>query len=296
VGRIEVSYLAKRPERDEGPFLAEERKVIDAVARRLSEVGERLQAEARLLKEQQELRRRLAHLARVSVMGELAGSIAHEINQPLTAIATFAQACRRLIEAGQLGKAANLGILARIEEEAIRAGKIIHHLEDMVRGRRSECTECDVNLLVRGIARLTVPDSRLHDVQLRFELAEGLPPVLADGVQVQQVILNLIRNAVDASVDTNSSGKSVVVTTEMSKDAVRVSVTDRGCGLSDEEAGKLFRPFFTTKPGGTGMGLSICRSIVISHGGEIGVSPNPGGGSTFFFTVPACSEAGHGNE
>jgi C4-dicarboxylate-specific signal transduction histidine kinase len=296
VGRIEVSYLVKRPDRDEGPFLAEERRLIDAVARRLSQVGEHLQSEARLLKDQRELRKRLAHLARVSVMGELAGSIAHEVNQPLTAIATFAQACRRLIEAGQLGKLANLGILARIEEEALRAGTIIHQLENMVRGHGSERAECDVNRLVREIERLTVPDSRFHDVQLRFEIAEDLPPVLADGVQLQQVMLNLIRNAVDATVDTDPERRSIFVTTETSNGAVRVSVKDWGLGLSDADTGKLFQPFFTTKPGGTGMGLSICRSIVGSHGGEIRFAGNPEGGATFFFTVPMCSEAGHGNE
>jgi len=296
VGRIEVTYLARRPERDEGPFLVEERKLIDAVAQRLSQVGERLESEARLLRDQQELRKRLAHLARVSVMGELAGSIAHEVNQPLTAIATYAQACRRLIESGNLGKSANLMIVEHIEEQALRAGNIIHRLEDMVRGRRGEVAVCDVNRLVREIQNLIGPDARLHDTQLRFELSDDLPPVRADGVQLQQVLLNLIRNGVDAMESTEPENRRILVSTDRVTGMVRLRVKDWGCGLSDAASEKLFRPFFTTKPGGTGMGLSVCRSIVSSHGGEIGCFPNPEGGTTFFFTVPACTEVNHGNE
>lgn len=155
VGRIEVAYLAQRPERDEGPFLAEERKLIDAVARRLSEYGEHLRNEARLLMSQKELRTRLAHMARVGVMGELAGSIAHEVNQPLTAIAAYAQACRRMIEAGSLDKSGNLEILRRIEEQALRGGNIVNRLQGMFRGCRSEQTRFTYRGRYRTLPRVS---------------------------------------------------------------------------------------------------------------------------------------------
>jgi C4-dicarboxylate-specific signal transduction histidine kinase len=294
-GRVEVGYLEKRPDRDEGPFLAEERKLIDTVARRLSQIGGRRETERRLLKREAELRRRLAHLARVSIMGELAASIAHEVNQPLTAVATFAQACRRMLDAGQVDRSDTVKILTRIEDEALRAGSIIHRLESMVRKRDGERAACDVNRLVREVEGLASADSRLHDVRLRLDLSERLPTVRADGIQLQQVLLNLIRNGVDAMADTEPSKRTMVVRTGALDGAVRVSVTDHGCGVPRAAVGKLFRPFFTTKPGGTGMGLSICRSIVASHGGNIRFSADPGGGTTFWFTIPSGDEAVHGS-
>ena len=291
-GRVEVGYLERRPARDEGPFLTQERKVLDAVARRLSRIGERIHTERHLQRRERDLRTRLAHLARVSIMGELAGSIAHEVNQPLTAIASFAQACRRLLDAGRQDRASTLRILGRIEAEALRAGDVIHRLANMVRSHERERSECDVNQIVREVHALASADARLHDIELRLDFVDGIPAVQADRIQLQQVLLNLIRNGVDAMADTDPGRRRIVIRTGTDGTAVRVSVTDRGSGVSETVAATLFQPFCTTKPGGIGLGLSICRSIVESHGGRIGFSRNPEGGSTFFFTVPTRDEAG----
>ncbi|UCC72569.1 MAG: PAS domain S-box protein [Gemmatimonadota bacterium] len=295
VGVVEVCYLKEMPARDEGPFAAEERRLIDAVAERLGRVAERLQAERSFREKDQELRERLTHLTRVSVMGEMASSIAHEVNQPLTAIAAYAQACRRMLDAGMTDSALVLDVLERIGDEALRAGDIIHRLGNLVQRRESRQSDCDINELIRGIEKLALVDARLHDVELRLELGTTLPPILADGIQIQQVVLNLIRNSIDALEDTPAGKKDIVVRTTARDEAeVQVSVTDSGCGLPEDAEDKLFEPFFTTKEAGMGMGLSISRSIVTSHGGRMWFSHNPGAGATFFFTIPTGSGDDHG--
>ncbi|UCF39776.1 MAG: PAS domain S-box protein [Gemmatimonadota bacterium] len=293
-GVVEVCYLEERPPRDEGPFLSWERRLLDDVAERLGHITERLRTEQRLQFQEQELRERFTHLSRVSTMGEMATSIAHEVNQPLTAIATYAQACRRLIERGELGGDETLGVLQRIGEEAIRAGGIIHRLKDLVRKRESRRTERDINELVGDVEQLAAVDTRLHDTQLRLELADHLPSVIADGVQLQQVILNLIRNGIDAMEETEPERREILLRTSLRDGReVEVSVTDRGCGLPVGLGEELFKPFFTTKSSGLGMGLSISRSIVSSHGGRMWYTEHGEGGTTFHFTVPVAPGAEH---
>ncbi len=289
VGTVEVCYLREMPERDEGPFLAEERSLIDAVAARLGRTTERLRAEQMLHEREQELRERLTHLTRVSVMGEMASSIAHEVNQPLTAISAYAQACKRMIESNSITATEVVDTLARISAEALRAGDILHRLKDLIQKHESKRIEWDVGDLVQDVERLASVDARLHDVRLRLELADNLPRVEVDGVQIQQVVLNLIRNAIDAMAETEPERREVVVrTAARDGDEVEVAVTDHGCGLPAESRGRLFEPFFTTKEGGIGMGLSISRSIVSAHGGRMWFESNPDGGTTFHFTIPAA--------
>jgi two-component system sensor kinase FixL len=289
VGSVDVAYLKEMPERDEGPFVAEERSLIAAVAERLGRVAERLQAERLVEEREQELRERLTHLTRVSVMGEMASSIAHEISQPLTAVATYAQACRRMVDAGITDSSLVRDALERIADEALRAGDIIHRLKDLVRKGETERTDCDINELVRNIENLASVDARLHEVKLRLELGSGLPAINADEVQIQQVILNLIRNGIDALDELESADGEVVVQTSCVGGAIQVSVTDNGCGLPEDAEDELFQPFFTTKQSGMGMGLSISRSIVDAHGGRLWFSRNPQRGTTFFFTIPASA-------
>jgi C4-dicarboxylate-specific signal transduction histidine kinase len=291
-GFVEVAYLEDRPDRDEGPFLAEERSLIEAIAGRLGEAAERFQARREMREREDELRERLAHLTRVSTMGELASGIAHEINQPLTAIATFAQACRRLVEAGLTERGEVLHVLQRVSDEALRAGRIIHRLNELVRWRKSKREACDLNALVREVEYLAAVDTRLHDVALRLDLAPSLPPVLADGVQIQQVVLNLIRNGVDAIDEAETRDREIRVRTEPHGAEARVSVVDTGVGLPEGAETRLFEPFFTTKDAGIGMGLAISRSIVSSHGGRMWFTRNPDRGATFFFTVPTLTERG----
>lgn len=292
VGEIEVGYLEERPTADEGPFLKEETNLLGAIAARLGRSAERLLTRQLLRENETELRERMTHLTRVSTMGEMASSIAHEVNQPLTAIATYAQACRRLVEVGRVESAELQEVLNRISDEALRAGNIIHRLRDLVRRRESRWVECDINHLVRDVEELALVDARMHDVDLHFELEPNLPLVVADGVQVQQVVLNLIRNGIDAVGESDSSAGEVVLRTGVhGADEVGVSVRDNGCGLAEDAEEKLFQPFFTTKKGGMGMGLSISRSIVTSHGGRIWFSRNADPGATFFFTLPIADNS-----
>ncbi len=295
VGDVEVYYLEERPQRHEGPFHAEERKLLDAIAERLGHTVERFEGESLLREKEHELRERLTHLSRVSTMGEMASNIAHEVNQPLTAIGTYAQACQRLVECDAISSQEIFDVLTRITDEALRAGGIIHRLKDLARKRDSALVQCDLNELIRSVQQLAAVDTRLHDTQLRLVLSHSLPHVLADGIQIQQVILNLIRNGVDAMDGTDIDLKEVVVrTVKRKKGEVEVSVSDNGCGLPETAGDELFTPFFTTKEAGIGVGLSISRSIVDAHGGRMWFSRNPDRGTTFFFSIPILPEVSNG--
>jgi C4-dicarboxylate-specific signal transduction histidine kinase len=290
-GVVEVRYFEERPSLDEGPFLAEERRLINTIAAKLGRIAERQHAERALRDQERELRERMTHMSRVSTVGEMASNIAHEVNQPLTAISAYAQAGRRLLEAGAGDQAEIDAILMRIGQEALRAGDIIRHLQDLVRKRGTKREPSDVNALIRDIEHLASVDCRLRDVRLQLVLAPSLPTVLADGVQLQQVVLNLIRNAVDAVEMVEPEHKEVTVCTARhdSMGEVEVSVIDRGCGIQERVGDGLFEPFFTTKTGGLGMGLSISRSIVQSHGGSLWFTRNPDRGTTFSFSIPVSS-------
>ncbi len=233
-----------------------------------------------------QLRERLAHVARLSTMGELAAGIAHEVNQPLTAIATYARACTRMIQRGAVQDEKVLRALDQIGDEALRAGSIIHHLKDLVRKRESKRQPCDINDLIRDVVQLASLDARLESIGLRLDLGERLPPSRVDAVQVQQVILNLIRNGVEAIKQLDSAPGYITVATATRDSELRVSVSDQGPGISADVEAALFQPFFSTKAGGMGMGLSISRSIITAHGGRLWFTPNAGPGTTFHFTLP----------
>jgi C4-dicarboxylate-specific signal transduction histidine kinase len=286
-GKVEISYAEPRAERDEGPFTREERRLLNAVAERLGHVVERLTTQEYLRAQEEEFRRRMTHVTRVSTMGELASSIAHEVNQPLTAIATYAQACRRFVEAGMLDAPEALEVLEKIGEEALRAGDIIRRLRNLVQRREIRLDPCDVIQLLREVDPLASLDARLNDVELRMILPKEEHIILADGVQIQQVVLNLIRNGVDAMSRT-PPGERILEVRVLSpdEDSVRVSVLDRGSGIPDVSEEELFEPFFTTKETGLGLGLSISRSIVTAHGGRLSFFRNPNRGSTFFVDLP----------
>ena len=272
-------HLVQIPESEDRP----ERYVAQLI-----DHTERVKAE----EEARKHRERLAHVARVSTLGEMAASIAHEVNQPLTAIATYAQACSRMIRSGTLNDAEALSTMERVSGEAIRAGEIIHRLRALTRKRESERSSCDVNRLVRQVARLAEVDARLQGVAVNLDLAEELPQVIADGVQIQQVVLNLIRNAVEASEAANGGREGIQVRTYLTEASeVEVAVVDYGTGICDEAEEQVFEPFFTTKATGMGMGLSIGRSIITAHGGRLWFKRNEGAGATFGFTLPAeCDE------
>ena len=225
-------------------------------------------------------------------MGEMAASIAHEVNQPLTAIAAFAQGCRRILEEDDSRDPALLDAVKSIAGQAMRAGEIVHRLDQLARKRRDRRVLCDINDLIRDVYSLAKVDARLHDVRLVLDLAPSLPPIELDGVQLQQVVLNLIRNAIDAMAEIDVREREAVVRTSLQDDgSVEVSVTDRGCGLSGESEERLFEPFFTTKETGIGMGLAISRSIVAAHGGRMWFTRGSERGTTLHFAIPIAQRS-----
>ena len=294
-GFVEVGLPEQKRTRTESPFLAEERRLLNSVAERTGHIVERMRAAQSFRQREAELRGRLTHLTRVSTMGEMASNIAHEVNQPLTAIATYTQACTRMLNAGTTNTGELLGILKRVTDEALRAGGIIHHLQDLARRRGSTRTVCDVNELVRDLEHLAAVDTRLHNVRLELQLSDSLPMVLADRIQIQQVVLNLIRNGIDAMTDCDPENRDLVVRTAMlDEDMVEISVADTGCGLPENCEEELFQPFFTTKNDGMGMGLSVSWSIVTSHGGQMWFTRNEDRGATFFLSIPVAPEEDNG--
>ncbi|MFP5305169.1 MAG: PAS domain S-box protein [Gammaproteobacteria bacterium] len=241
-------------------------------------------------REAEELRTRLAHVSRIGTLGEMVSGIAHEVNQPLTAIANYASACRRMMLAGQTNPGEMLSILEKIAAQAERAGQVIRGLRALAKRGDSRRQLLDCNQLVREVLRIVELEVRGADVELDVRLAPSLTPVLADGVQIQQVVLNLIRNAMEAMGEAGS-GKAVVVETEQTEpEWVTIRVSDRGPGLSAEVARRLFEPFFTTKKHGMGLGLSICQSIATAHGGELRYSQNEWRGATFALQLPAITD------
>ena len=257
----------------------------------IRDLTERQQTEARM----QELQSELVHMSRLTAMGEMASALAHELNQPLSAIANYMKGSRRLLEnredqgAGLLRDA-----MDKAADQAMRAGDIIRRLRDFVARGESERRVEDLKKLIEEASALALVGAKDKGVRVRFAFAPGLDYVLADKVQVQQVLLNLIRNAVDAME--SADRRELIVTTSPTPDnMVEISVADTGSGISPEVASQLFQPFVTTKSQGMGVGLSISRTIIESHGGSIAQRPNPGGGTVFFFTLPTMTKGEKGD-
>ncbi len=234
---------------------------------------------------------RLAHVDRLSSMGEMTASIAHEINQPLTAISMYAQAGIKLIERGNTDPEKLSSALDKLNTQSLRAGAVIERIQRFARAQESQREMVDVNELVIDLVKLTESDARLHDIELVLDLGEALPTRFGDPIQIQQVALNLIRNAIDAMNEIHcANGRRITIGTRLSPQGlVVVSVSDLGPGVAEEQADLLFTPFHTTKKDGMGMGLSICRSIITEHGGTLDFSNNDDAGATFFFSLPEVS-------
>ena len=225
-------------------------------------------------------------MARLNELGEMASTLAHELNQPLSAIANYVQGCSRLLR--DMDEAVAIRMREALNEaaqQALRAGQIIRHLREFVTRGETEKAPEDIRKLVEEAGTLALIGSREHRVQSAFEFSPGAEMVTADRVQIQQVLINLMRNATEAMRD--SDRRELVVRTAPGGDGtVVVEVADTGPGISDEIAARLFKPFVTTKPGGMGVGLSISKRIVEAHGGKISVTRNENGGATFRFTLP----------
>lgn len=239
-----------------------------------------------------EQREKLAHVGRLSTMGEMTASIAHEINQPLTAISMYAQSGLRLLERPDPDLTRLAAALDKLNTQALRAGAIIERIQRFTRAEEGRREQAAINSLLRDLLKLADGDARIHDVNVTLDLDPSLPPVSVDPVQIQQVALNLIRNAIDAMKDIDCRhGNALTITSRQRPNGLlEVAVSDQGPGVPDDQVALLFKPFHTTKKDGMGMGLSICRTIIAEHGGEMGFVNNPQGGATFYFTVPAAAQ------
>ena len=252
----------------------------------IRDISDRVAAQERVMKLQQEL----SHVSRLSAMGEIVSMIVHELNQPLTAIANFGEAAKRLVEGGGERSQRAATFMEKSVRQAHRASDMIRRLRSFVSRGSTEMGPIIVNDVIRDAARLALIGAADQNIRTRFELAEGLPEVTADRVQVQQVVVNLIRNGIDAMAEAGSGAGEALLVVSTGRSAegnVLISVADSGPGIAPEVAGDLFMPFVTTKIGGMGIGLSMSRSIVEAHGGRIWVEAAREGGARFVFTLPS---------
>jgi len=249
-----------------------------------TDITERQQAEE-MSRQQLE---KLQFTSRLVTMGEMASTLAHELNQPLSAIASYNTGCINTLRSEDIDRGALMEAVEKVGAQAKRAGSIIKSIQGFVRKSEPQRAACDVNAVVEEGVGFVQPEARRKGVQVSLHLAPELPSVTADRVMIEQVVLNLAKNAVEAMQDTDPRRRELVVTSCAAGDGgVKVSVIDSGPGVLPSVRHNLFQPFFSTKPEGMGMGLNICRSVVESHGGRLWVEPNPEGGSIFSFTLPA---------
>jgi two-component system sensor kinase FixL len=232
-----------------------------------------------------EVQSELLHISRLSTMGEMASALAHELNQPLAAISNYLQGSRRLLLNSADDRApAIMAAMEKASEQAVRAGQVIHRLRDFVARGETEKRIESIKRLVEEAIALALVVAKDHAVRTNLRLDPSIDLVLVDKIQIQQVLLNLLRNAIEA-MHACEPRELTVSTGPAEADMVAVDIADTGCGIPPNIASQLFKPFVTTKRQGMGIGLSISRTIIESHGGEITVEPNPGGGTIFRFTL-----------
>ena len=274
--------------------VATERAWRDEFVQRLQLLGEvfaNTLSRRRSEMEGQRLRQDLAHVGRVSTVGELTASLAHELNQSLTAILANAQTIRRMLESDTADLTEVRAIVGDIVDDDKRASGVISRLRGLLKKGPVERSRVDMDELVGEVARLVAGDAILRDVVIQLELDPDLPPVSGDRVQLQQVVLNLILNGLDAMRDSKRDNRTLVLRTARDgPTTVQVTVQDSGAGVADTGLDRIFDAFYTTKADGLGMGLAIVRSIVEAHGGRVGVRNSPEGGATFWFTLPVVEE------
>ena len=235
----------------------------------------------------------LAHVARLCLIGEMGSGIAHEVNQPLTAIANYTQACLRFIgvENPDLDKLGD--ILFKVHQQALKAGQIIHRMKDFASHRKIYRSDTDINALIEDAVGLCASDFKQNKIRLTLDLAKNLPEITIDDVQIEQVLLNLIRNSIDALKDVPPiTQRHIQIGTAINDlNQIEIRVKDNGSGIPDAQKEKILTPFFTTKPTGMGMGLSISRSIIEAHDGALSFNSEPGVGATFYIILPVRGQS-----
>jgi two-component system sensor kinase FixL len=252
----------------------------------IRDITQRQKSEARL----QELQSELVHVSRLTAMGQMASALAHELNQPLLAIVGYMKGSRRLLESGAADRSDSLrDAMDKAGDQALRAGQIIRRLREFAGRGDSERRVESIKKLIEEASALALVGTKDQGVRVRFQFDPAVDLVLVDKVQIQQVLLNLLRNAVEA-MQASQRRELVISTAAGDGEMVAVSVADTGSGIAQDLMAQLFQPFVTNKRHGMGVGLSICRTIVEAHGGQITVEPNPDGGTVFRFTVRAASE------
>ncbi len=253
-----------------------------------NDITARKQAEQELAQQRNEL----AHLSRVTMLGELSGSLAHELNQPLTAILSNAQAAQRFLARDDADLNEVRAILADIVAEDKRAGEIIHRLRLLLKKGEVQRQSLDLNEVVLEVLKLVRSDLVNHGISAQTQLAPALPAIKGDRVQLQQVLLNAVMNACQAMARVAPADRTLVVRTVASDgDGVQVEIADRGCGIPPENLERVFEPFFTTRTEGLGLGLAVCRTIIDAHGGKIWATNNAERGATFYFKLPTAPES-----
>ena len=237
------------------------------------------------------LQSEVAHMSRFTALGEMASTLAHEINQPLTAINNYLRGCQRLLDKAEDHSRGMLrDALGKAADQALRAGLIIRRLREFVARGDTERQLESLPKLIEDASTLALIGAKERGISASFRLDPKADIVVADRIQVQQVLVNLIRNAIDVLVEWGGHREIEIETIAKADSMAQISVSDSGSGLAPEVAAQLFQPFVTTKQRGMGLGLSICRTIVEAHGGNIWVEPRPGGGTIFRFTLQTANE------
>lgn len=286
-GGIEMRLQRRNGERFDA--LLYEAPLIDADGRQTGWMGSILDiTERKRIREQaRQQEEKLAATARLVTMGEMASSLAHELNQPLAAIAGYTAGCRNLLAAGGADQGEIDGALAKCQEQAQRAGQIIRRIYEFAQRHEPQTEACDLVVLLSDIITLIEADARRQKVQIVRDIAADLPILQADRILLGQAILNLMKNGIDAMLQTQEEKRLLTVSARRADKQVLISVADRGSGIEASAERQLFEPFYTTKSEGLGVGLNICRSVVEAHQGRLWFEANPAGGTIFHIALPA---------